>query len=83
MAELFLSLDEYDERNPAAYYLKGGNFSKTADARLEVAGVELPVHTQMLAGYSSVLLEAFSINQEASQGQEAGSSEVGKRHACF
>ncbi|GAB4819809.1 hypothetical protein N2152v2_006855 [Parachlorella kessleri] len=84
MSELLLSLDEYDERNPSAYYLKGGIFSKTADARLEVAGVELPVHTQMLAGYSSVLLEAFSIDQEVSQGQEALISEAPRaKRPCY
>jgi len=74
-----VNLDKYNEEDPASFYLERDSLRESADAFLVVGGVELPVHTGLLAVQSPVLEQAFmvgTINRETGAGAAAADCKV-------
>ncbi|GAB4819810.1 hypothetical protein N2152v2_006856 [Parachlorella kessleri] len=61
----FSGLKNYDEHDPASFYLERETLRESADAVLLVEGMELPVHKGLLTVMSAVFEDAFILGAQA------------------
>jgi hypothetical protein len=67
-----IDMDSLDESLPEDFYIHDSSLKQMADCFAVVAGIHLPLHSQLLGAQSTVLLDLFVVQKQTITAAEVG-----------